>query len=119
MNIPIRIRYQLQATKAEYVTGNVSCYVPFSEAPKEDIKLDVIGYIQEKLGNNEDDWNGILWKKLEVVTHTFWEFPLINSIFGTDIKVVTSEAIEYRTNAVDIWQDPTIWKEHHFKYEVR
>jgi len=102
------IYYKLPAYNADDTytsTYTYFVYVPFNDyALVEDIKVDIFGFSERCT---------IEWTTVETVTHTFWDFPTINGLFGKfldatgvgRLKLVWSEDTTLATR-IDYHWDP-------------
>lgn len=97
-------------------------YVPFNDyAIVEDINWDVRGYFENCI---------IEWTTVSVVTHEYWDFPLLNQYFpsGTgSIKLVRSRDTTLATAISYSWTGPTDlniansnqYGSHSYQYKIR
>lgn len=120
ITIPIRVKYQPQASSYEYIEGNTHCYFPFAGVvAKEDIYIDFTGYVQEKKANTEAGWNGILYEKVKTITETAFRLDLLWGLLQLEIKTNTANTIYDGTDGFFQWQEPTKYREYNWIYKVR
>lgn len=112
--------YNVDDAYSESFTFKV--FVPFNDyAVVEDIIVDIRGYWERCT---------IEWTTVETVTHTYWDFPLLNELLPDpvgDIKLVKSRDTTLATAIAYSWLGPTdlsidnsdTWGSHTYTYQIR
>lgn len=101
-------------------TEKYQVFVPFDDfAFVEDIKWDVLGYLEK---------GQIEWRNVEAVTHTYWDFPILNTLFpGSNLKLVQSRDVSIPTRIQYSWEIPKPFDidndedkgSHRYVYKIR
>lgn len=100
-------------------TYTANFYVPFTDyAVIEDIEWQVIGYFLDC---------DIDWVDVKAVKHTWWDFPALSDIFGSDLELAWVEEVTIPTRIIYDFDDPISYSitnsknpwSHSYTYKIR
>lgn len=100
-------------------TYKYNLYIPFDDYARfQDIDLDILGYSETCI---------IEWLSVTSVTHTFWSFPVLNTLLGTNLKLAQTKDVSIPTAINYHWEplipfginNGDIYGSHSYTYKIR